>query len=221
MKVYGHHGFRRSVLCLGYKAWDIKQYFLRYEEMASDLRVHVGTKVETQYLQRETLDDWEVMLVDTGMETGTGGRVAHVAPHLDAEYFMLTYGDGVADVDVGAQLKMLADSDYTGIVTGVNPTSRYGELGVEGDTVMTFAEKEASKGWVSGGFFAFRRQFLDVLPSNEPDHMFEQGPLQVITEKGELGLFRHDGFWMGMDTFREYTALNRMWEADEAPWKLW
>jgi glucose-1-phosphate cytidylyltransferase len=221
MKLYGHHGFRRFVLCLGYKAWDIKQYFLRYEEMTSDLKVNLGAEDETEFLQRETLDDWEVLLIDTGMDTGTGGRVVNVAQYLDSDYFMLTYGDGVADVDVGAQLKMLADSDYTGLVTGVNPTSRYGELGVEDDTVVTFAEKQASKGWVSGGFFAFRRQFLDFLPADEPEHFFEQGPMQAVTEKSQLGLFRHHGFWMGMDTYREYTALNNMWAAEDAPWKVW
>lgn len=122
MKLYGHHGFRRFVLCLGYKAWDIKQYFLRFEEMSSDLKVHVGKATETEYLGRTTLDDWEVLLIDTGLETGTGGRLAAVAPHLDSDYFMVTYGDGLGDVDIGRQLKTLAGSDHLGMVTGVHPT---------------------------------------------------------------------------------------------------
>ena len=220
MKLYGSHGFRRFVLCLGYKAWDIKHYFLRYEEMMSDLRVQMGGG-KTEYLEHATLEDWEVSLIDTGLETGTGGRLAAVSPHLDADYFMLTYGDGVGDVDLGRQLQALAESDCLGMVTGVHPTSRYGELGVEDGLVTNFAEKPPSEGWVSGGFFAFRSEFLDHVPMDRPDHFFEQGPVQEITHLGRLGLFPHNGFWMGMDTFREYTALNDMWARDEAPWKVW
>ncbi len=221
MKLYGHHGFRRFVLCLGYKAWDIKQYFLRFEEMMSDLKVHVGGDTETEYLERTTLDDWEVQLIDTGLDAGTGGRLAAVGPLLTGDYFMLTYGDGLGNVDVGRQLKTLAASDYLGMVTGVHPTSRYGELGVSGDKVTNFAEKPPSDGWVSGGFFAFRREFIDYVPTDEPDHFFEQTPVQAITHEGRLGLFEHTGFWMGMDTFREYTTLNDLWATGDAPWKLW
>ncbi len=221
MKLYSHHGFRRFVLCLGYKAWDIKQYFLRFEEMSCDLRVNVGPDPKTEYLQRTSLDDWEVLLIDTGLETGTGGRLANVAHLLDSDYFFVTYGDGLGDVDIGLQLKTLASSDHLGLVTGVHPTSRYGELAVDGDAVTAFAEKPPSDGWVSGGFFAFRREFLDFVPDDQPDHFFEHQPVQDITRQGRLGLFRHTGFWMGMDTFREYTTLNDMWADGTAPWKVW
>lgn len=220
MKLYGAHGYRRFILCLGYKAWDIKQYFLQYEEMMSDLTVRFGQK-ETDYLGRESLDDWEVSLIDTGLETGTGGRLAAVAHLLDSDYFMITYGDGVGDVDLGMQLRTLADSDLGGMVTGVHPTSRYGELGVSDGIVTNFAEKPPSDGWVSGGFFAFRRSFLDYVPEDQPAHFFEQGPVQALTHDKGLGMFPHSGFWMGMDTFREFTALNEMWASGEAPWKLW
>ena len=220
MKLYGAHGFRRFILCLGYKAWDIKEYFLQYEEMMSDLTLHLGGK-STEYLQRESLDDWEVSLIDTGMETGTGGRLAQVASLIDTEYFMVTYGDGVGDVDLAGELSTLADSELTGLVTGVHPTSRYGELGVSDNIVTNFAEKPPSNGWVSGGFFAFRRNFFDYLLPDEPDHFFEQRPVQAVTKEGKLGLYPHSGFWLGMDTFREYTALNEMWARGEAPWKLW
>ena len=220
MKLYGHYGFRRFVLCLGYKAWDVKQYFLRYEEMGSDLRIDTGGG-KTELLQQATLEDWEVSLIDTGMETGTGGRLAKVAPYLDNEYFMLTYGDGLGDVDLGAQLGAIGGSDLIGMVTGVHPTSRYGELAVSNGVVTSFAEKPPSEGWVSGGFFAFRQEFLNYVPADEPSHFFEQKPVQQITGEGKLGLFPHAGFWMGMDTFREYTVLNEMWASDEAPWKVW
>lgn len=220
MKLYGHHGFRRFVLCLGYKAWDIKEYFLKYEEMMSDLTLHMG-EGRREFLQRESLDDWEVSLVDTGMDTGTGGRLALVSDLLDTDYFMVTYGDGVADVDVASQLSQLAASDLTGMVTGVNPTSRYGELAVSDGIVTNFAEKLPSDGWVSGGFFAFRREFLDYVPTDQPDHFFEQDPVHRVTKEGKLGLFSHHGFWMGMDTFREYTVLNELWASGEAPWQVW
>ena len=223
MKLYGHYGFRKFVLCMGYKAWDIKQYFLRYEEMMSDLRIHMGAEKKAEYLERASLDvDWEVSLMDTGMDTGTGGRLLAVESQLNADYFMLTYGDGVADVDVARQLQALSETDLVGSVTGVHPSSRYGELGVDAGGVVTdFAEKPASEGWVSGGFFAFRRSFLDYQVQDDPSHFFEQEPIRQITREGKLGLFPHTGFWMGMDTFREYTALNDMWASEEAPWKVW
>lgn len=220
MKLYGAHGFRRFILCLGYKAWDIKQYFLEYQRMMSDLRIETGAGT-IDFLDRETLDDWEVSLVDTGVDTGTGGRIDLVRNLIDTDYFMVTYGDGLGNVDLRAELQALADSDHIGLVTGVHPTSRYGELGVDDNLVTNFAEKPSSDGWVSGGFFAFRRSFLDYVPSDDPEHFFERAPVQAITHEGKLGLFRHTGFWMGMDTYREYTALNEMWAAGEAPWKLW
>lgn len=220
MKLYGAHGFRRFVLCLGYKAWDIKQYFLQYQEMSSDIRIDTGKRA-VDFIERETLDDWEVSLVDTGLETGTGGRVDKVRHLLDHEYFMVTYGDGLGDVDLAGELRTLAESDLLGLVTGVHPTSRYGELGVVDDLVTNFAEKPPSEGWVSGGFFAFRKAFLDYVPTDEPDHFFERAPVQALSHDKKLGMFPHSGFWMGMDTYREYTALNEMWATGEAPWKIW
>ena len=220
MKLYGAHGFRRFILCLGYKSWDIKQYFLQYEQMMSDLTVNLGGR-DTTWLHHEELDDWEVSLIDTGLDTGTGGRIQKVGHLIDTDYFMVTYGDGLGDIDLAGELRTLADSDLLGLVTGVHPTSRYGELGVVDDIVTNFAEKPPSEGWVSGGFFAFRREFLDYLPEDDPGHFFEQGPVQAVTREKRLGLFPHSGFWMGMDTFREYTALNDLWARDEAPWKLW
>ena len=134
---------------------------------------------------------------------------------------MGTYGDGLGNIDLSGELRQLAESDLYGLVTGVHPTSRYGELGVIDDVVVNFAEKPPSEGWASGGFFAFRREFLDYLPQDEPQHFFEHAPIQTLTHEKRLGLFSHTGFWMGMDTFREYTALNDLWARGEAPWKIW
>lgn len=221
MKTYGAHGFRKFVLCLGYKAWDIKEYFLRYQENVSDFTINVANGAGPQFHEKADLDDWDVSLVDTGMHTGTGGRLAKVAHLLDQPYFMVSYGDGVGAVDVSGELAALAaDPDMMAMVTGVHPTSRYGELSTEANKVIDFAEKLPSDGWVSGGFFAFRQEFLErLLP--DPLHFFEQGPMQDLARENRLGLWEHLGFWMGMDTYREYSALNQMWDSGEAEWKIW
>lgn len=220
MKIYSAHGFRRFVLCLGYKAWDIKEYFLRYQENVNDFTLELGNG-GPQFHDKNEMDDWEISLVDTGMHTGTGGRLARVAHLLDQDYYMVSYGDGVGGVDLSGQLAHLAShDDMEGIVTGVHPTSRYGELGVTDGRVLNFAEKLPSEGWVSGGFFAFRSTFTERL-LDDPSHFFEQGPIQQMSREKRLGLWEHTGFWMGMDTYREYAVLNEMWAEDRADWKIW
>lgn len=187
MKLYGHFGYRRFVLCLGYNAWDIKQYFLRYEEMTSDLRVHPGADTDPEYLQKSTLDDWEVTLMDTGMETGTGAIGSGGLPARRRQF----HGD-LRRRSWRCRLRRPAGSafrsDYLGMVTGVDPTSRYGKLGANGIGMVTdFAEKPPSAGWVSGGFFAFRREFLGVVPTDEPSHFFEKGRVIRSRQAASLG----------------------------------
>ncbi|MDH3705838.1 MAG: glucose-1-phosphate cytidylyltransferase [Acidimicrobiia bacterium] len=223
MKTYSHYGFRRFVLCLGYKAGDFKDYFLRYREHQHDFTVHLGSDHEPQFHAQANgpdLEDWEVTCVDTGLDTRTGGRVARVAHHLDADTFMLTYGDGVADIDVAALLDTHRSHGRIGTVTAVHPTSRFGELAVDGGIVTDFAEKPMlNEGLVNGGYFVFERAFLDYLT---PDAgMIESNALQKLTADGQLGHFVHKGFWRGMDTYREYVELNRLWDDGAAPWKKW
>ena len=219
MKVYRAHGFRRFVLCLGYKGWDIKEYFLRYRENTNDFSIDLSSGKQV-FHETETADDFEIEFVDTGLMTGTGGRIGRVAHLLTGDHFMLTYGDGIGNVDISSQLEFHTQSDAIGTVTGVHPTSRFGELHVEDDYVTEFAEKPATAGWVSGGFFAFRKEFLNYVTS-ETDLFLEAAPLQKLARDGGLNIFGHEGFWMGMDTFREYSALNEMWDRGEAPWKSW
>lgn len=220
MKTFGHHGFRRFVLCLGYRSWDIKEYFLRYRENTSDFTVELASG-DVGFEPGPGIDDWLVTCVDTGIPTGTGGRLVAVADHLDTEEFVVTYGDGVADVDVSALLAAHRRSGQTVTVTGVQPGGRYGELTLDGDVVTEFAEKpDAADAFVSGGFFVMQREFIDRIGA-DPETMFEQAPLRTLATEGGLGVYRHSGFWVGMDTFREYTELNRLWQLGEAPWKVW
>jgi glucose-1-phosphate cytidylyltransferase len=222
MKLYGHFGFRRFVLCLGYKSHVLKEYFLRYREQLSDVTVHLSGNHEVTYHNQPADEDWEVTLAETGLLTGTGGRVHRVREFIDTDTFMLTYGDGIGAVDLAALLDFHRGHDRLGTVTGVHPTSRYGELGLNGgNLVEEFNEKPTTpKDFVSGGFFVFQREFLDYF-DDEPGLLLEHDPLRNLSRDNELMLFAHTGFWMGMDTYREFDTLNKLWARGEAPWKVW
>ncbi len=220
MKTYNAHGFRRFVLACGYKAETVKDYFLRYHEHLSDFTVNLGSDAPPVFHNSHMDEDWEVTCVDTGLNTLTGGRLSRVRKFLDGERFLLTYGDGVADIDLTALMEAHKAHGLIGTVTAVHPTSRFGELNTDGTTVTGFAEKpELSGGLVNGGFFVFEKAFLDNV--HDDDGMLEQHALQKLTADGQLGHFVHEGFWRGMDTFREYKELNGLWDDDQAPWKVW
>jgi glucose-1-phosphate cytidylyltransferase len=221
MKLYDHYGFRRFILCLGYKSWEIKQYFLRYREHRSDFTIRLQGEHELRFHNRLGDEDWEITCAETGLTTGTGGRLYRVRDYIDTPTFMFTYGDGIGNVAVDELLATHRAHGLIGTVTGVRPTSRYGELRATGELVAEFDEKPTkAEGLVSGGFFVLQREFLSYL-TEEPDLLFEQGPMQKLARDGQLGVFVHEGFWMGMDTYREYTALNELWEQGVAPWKVW
>ncbi len=222
MKLYGHHGFRRFILCLGYKSHVLKDYFLRYREQLSDITVHLSGNHEIRYLNTPADEDWEITLAETGLLTGTGGRVRKVRDYIDTDTFMLTYGDGIGAVDLADLLEYHREHDRIGTVTGVHPTSRYGELSLDGgNLVEEFNEKPTTpKDYVSGGFFVFQREFLDYF-GDEPELLLESAPLRNLSRDKELMLFPHTGFWMGMDTYREFDSLNKLWATGQAPWKVW
>lgn len=221
MKTYRAYGFRRFVLCLGYKSEAIKRYFLDYREHASDFTLRPGEQ-DPQFHSARDMEDWEVTFCETGLLTGTGARVRRVADHLDTDHFMLTYGDGIGNVDLPSLVEAHVGGDRVGTVTGVHPASRYGEMHVDSGQVVEFNEKPTlATGWVSGGFFMFRREFVDKYLDDEPSLLLEHAPLQQLARDRELTLFEHTGFWMGMDTFRDWTELNGMWDRGDAPWKIW
>jgi glucose-1-phosphate cytidylyltransferase len=221
MKLYEAAGFGDFLLCLGYKGEIIKEYFLNYEAMNNDFTIRLGERHSIAYHGSHLEQGWTVTLADTGQEVMTGARIKRAERHLTSPTFMLTYGDGIADIDIAALLAFHRSSGTIGTVTGVRPASRFGELRTSGERVLEFKEKpQADEGLVSGGFFVFERAFLDYL-SPDPACVLEHEPLERLVRDGQLSVYRHSGFWHSMDTYRDYQYLNQLWDRDAAPWKTW
>ncbi len=220
MKIYGHFGVRRFILCLGYKGWVIKQYFLRFHEMMQDFTVRMDGSPPV-FHNSVGSEDWEVTCVETGADTGTGGRLWEVRDYVDADTFFFTYGDAVGRVDVEALLDYHRAKGRVATVTGVHPTSRYGELHLEDGIATEFNEKPTvADGFVSGGFFVFERSVFDYL-NDDPGLLLELRPLGDMARDGQLAVYPHDGYWHSMDTYRDYLHLNEVWRSGEVPWKTW
>ncbi|QQE12535.1 glucose-1-phosphate cytidylyltransferase [Planctomycetota bacterium] len=221
MKSYSHHGFKKFVLCLGYKAETIKSYFLNYTSMNSDFTVDLQSNNVTVHSVDHD-QDWEVTLAFTGELTMTGGRIARAAKKYlgNAEHFAVTYGDGVCDVNLTQEFEFHQSHGLTGTVLGVNPPSRFGELQLEGHTVRNFEEKpEFSENWINGGYFFFKRDFLTYLNDHE-NLILEKAPLIQLATDQQLAIHKHQGFWQCMDTQRDRDALNKLWEEGQAPWAV-
>ena len=220
MKLYAHHGYHEFVLCLGYRGQMIKEYFLNYEAMNNDFTIHLGNRTRVDYHDAHDEQDFQVTLADTGQETMTGGRIKRVERFVDGDLFMVTYGDGLSDVDVPALLNFHRAHGRLATVTAMQPPSRFGMLAVSDDGRVTrFAEKPQMDGWASAGFFVFNKRFFDYL---DPDQcVLEREPLEMLSAEGQLMVYRHRGFFFAMDTYREFQALNAMWDEGKAPWKVW
>ncbi len=223
MKLYGHYGIRRFVLALGYKGWDIKRFFLDYRKYVSDFSVELSDRHETTFHNNVADEDWQITFAETGLNTATAARLRRVRRYLPGNTFMVTYGDGIGPVDLAALLEFHNSHGRIGTVTGVHPSSRYGELHVDPETnlVTDFDEKPAAGSWVNGGFFVFQREFVERYLDDDPDVFLEVRPMRQLARAGQLAVFRHEGFWMGMDTYRDYIQLNAMWDSGNAPWKVW
>jgi glucose-1-phosphate cytidylyltransferase len=221
MRRYAHFGFRRFVLCLGFKGESIKSYFLSYSHSRSDLRIDLrGNGVEV--LSATDVDDWEVTLVDTGQTAMTGARVARaVTKYLhDAEHFAVTYGDGLTDANLETEFSFHVRHGRIGTILGVNPPSRFGELKIAGTNVAEFTEKPTfHDAWINGGYFFFRREFLNYL-SEADGCILEREPLVRLTKDAQLAVFKHEGFWASMDTRRDRDELNALWASGDAPWEV-
>lgn len=220
MHLYRHHGFKRFILCTGFKSEVIKSYFLNYSSMRSDFTVNLKTDHLTIHsLHHE--EDWEVTIAYTGEETMTGARVAIATEKYlgDAPHAAVTYGDGLSDVNLEKEFAFHLTHGKMGTVLGVNPPSRFGEIRLEEDTVLDFQEKpEFKEKWINGGFFFFKREFFAKYLSKHPECILERAPLTKLAEDKELNLFKHKGFWSCMDTQRDRDDLQRLWNSGNAPW---
>jgi glucose-1-phosphate cytidylyltransferase len=220
MRYYACFGVRRFMLCLGYKGQVIRDFFLTYHEKWADVKIKLG-KNEVSYVGDGYVgDDWEIVLANTGLETNTGGRVSAIGKYLDTNQFFLTYGDGLANVNLAALVEAHLESNTIGTVTAVRPVSRFGELEISERVVKYFWEKpQISEGWVNGGFFVFNRGIFDYLQNG--DVALEQEPLRQLALDGQLSAYKHDDFWQCVDTFRELEYVERLWASNNAPWKIW
>lgn len=219
MKMYSHYGFNDFIVCCGYKGYVIKEYFSNYYLHQSDVTIDLKSG-QTTVLESK-VEDWRVTLIDTGDDAMTGGRLLRVASLLDDDSpFMFTYGDGVADLDIRAELEFHLDHGKLATVCGVIPPGRFGAMSLEGDTVVEFKEKPAGEvGLINGGFFILSKKCVELI--SDPSVSWEEEPLRALALAGELKVFRHDGFWQPMDTLRDKRALNAMIDSDCAPWIKW
>jgi len=216
MRSYAHFGHKDFYLALGYKAEVIKEYFLHYRSLNADFTVDLATGTVEPYQTDET--DWRVTLVHTGLESMTGGRVKRMQSFIGNEPFMLTYGDGVADVDLDDLLKFHRSHGKMVTVSAVHPGARFGELEMKGNSVASFQEKpQTGQGWINGGYFIIEPEFFDLIQSDQT--ILEREPLEKVAAMGELMAYHHDGYWQCMDTKRDRDHLEELWDRGEAPWK--
>jgi glucose-1-phosphate cytidylyltransferase len=220
MKFYAHYGHKEFILCLGYKAEMIKQYFFHYQWHCSDVTLRLGPAPEITYHNEHAENDWQVTLLDTGLATQTGGRVRRALAHIKDDEFLLTYGDGLCNVDLPKLIKHHRKHNALATLTAVRPSGRFGELSLKGSTVKSFREKPDSEiGYINGGFFVVNKKIGKYLKDDAS--IFEFDVLPQVADAGKLNAYRHDDFWQCMDNPREMEILNKLWRENKAPWKLW
>jgi glucose-1-phosphate cytidylyltransferase len=219
MKIYSHHGINEFVICCGYKGYIIKEYFANYFLHTSD--VTFDMRNNSMQVHQQNAEPWRVTLIDTGEETMTGGRLRRVAPYLkDEEAFCFTYGDGVSDVNIAELIAFHKAQKVKATLTATLPPGRFGALDMHGDKVRTFKEKpKGDGGMINGGFFVLSPAVLDLLDGD--NCVWERAPLETLAERGELAAYQHHGFWQAMDTLRDKTHLEELWQSGQAPWRLW
>lgn len=218
MKIYSSYGLNDFVICLGYRGYMIKEYFANYHLHTSDVTFDVAEN--RMEVQRTATEPWRVTLIDTGQDTMTGGRLRRVLRYLGDEDFCFTYGDGVADIDIGRLVEFHREEGTLVTVTAVQPSGRFGSMVLDGSRVSEFSEKPTGDGaWINGGFFVVSPKVAPYLEGD--DTVWEREPLQRLASEGQLSSYRHTGFWQPMDTLREKLRLDDLWESGRAPWKTW
>ena len=220
MKGYAHHGHKDFILCLGYKGEIIKDYFRNYHWNTSDVTLRLGRQSKITYHSTHDEEDWTVTMIDTGLETQTGGRLLRALRFIDDEDFLMTYGDGLTNSDINASIRFHKEQGAVATLTAVHPMGRFGGLTIEGPTVTNFQEKpEKEMHLINGGFLVLKKSIARYLDAERC--VFERQPMEELTRTGQLKAYVHTGFWQCMDTFREMELLNQMWRDGQAPWKVW
>ena len=218
MKLYSVHGVNEFIICCGYKGYVIKEYFANYFLHMSDVTFDISDN--RMEVHQQFAEPWRVTLVDTGVATQTGGRLKRVRRYLGDEDFCLTYGDGVADVDIGNLVEFHKREGKLATVTAIQPPGRFGVLDIDGPLVRSFQEKPRGEGsWINGGFFVLSPKVVDYIEGDATP--WEQEPMERLAQEGQLNAFYHDGFWQSMDTLRDRHYLESLWQSDKAPWKVW
>ncbi len=220
MKLYSHYGFNDFIISLGYRGYLIKEYFSHYFLHMSDVTIDLS-KNKTS-IHATASEPWKITLVDTGVETMTGGRINRVRKYIGNESFMLTYGDGLADIDLGKLLKLHKKNKKIATLTAVQHAGRFGVLDINrGDTVTSFLEKpKGESSWINGGFFVIEPSVFDFITEGDAT-IWERAPLESLAKRGDLKAYKHDGFWRCMDTLRDKNELESIWQSGAAPWKVW
>ncbi|GAV22602.1 glucose-1-phosphate cytidylyltransferase [Carboxydothermus pertinax] len=219
MKIYSYYGFNDFIICLGYKGYYIKEYFAHYYLHGSN--VTFDFRYSNQMIIHDhKVEPWKVTLVDTGIDTMTGGRIKRIQPYIGNETFMLTYGDGVADVDINKLIQFHRKHKKIATVTAAQPSGRFGALNIENDEVISFIEKpQGDGGWVNAGFFVLEPEVFNYIEGDQT--IWEKEPLETLAKNGQLMAYKHYGFWQPMDTMRDKNLLEELWKSGKAPWKLW
>lgn len=222
MKIYAYYGCRRFIFCLGYKGEMIKEYFFHYEMINNDVTISLGTREGFKIHRAKYEENWEITLCNTGPKALKGARIKRIEKYIDADYFFVTYGDGVADINIRDLLKFHVSHGKIATITGVQPKFlKFGELNIQEGKVIRFTEKPKYGGnYVNGGFFVFNSTFFDYLEDRD-DCELEAVPLDQASQNGELMVYKHDGFWACMDTIRDTEYLNNLWNNKQAAWKVW
>jgi len=220
MKIYSHYGFNDFIVCLGYKGYFIKEYFYHYFLHNSDVTFDFSKQNQERIVHNTKAEPWKVTLVDTGAETMTGGRLKRVKEYIENETFMMTYGDGVSNINIKELVDHHKHLGKKATLTAVLPSGKFGALAMDGDTITAFQEKPKGDGsWVNGGFFILESSVFDLIKDDST--IWEREPLEQLASSGELTAYKHNGFWKPMDTLRDKIELNAMWESGTAPWKVW
>jgi len=219
MKGYSYHGFNNFILCLGNMGNAIKEFFLHYEYMSNDFSLNTKTKEHKILDSQNSIGEWEIIFTDTGKDTNTGGRIKKVEKYIESEIFMATYGDGISDVNIEDLLDFHLQHNKIATITGFHPRTKYGQVKIgEEEKIISFQEKPRLEEFINGGFFVFDKEFFNYL---DEDCVLEREPFERLVEEQQMGLYKHEGFWFALDTYKDYLEINSMYETNQTPWMIW